>query len=66
MVGGEFHDCFKAFMILPVQPSACSHINEQEQMVEAFQKRSSKALACSKRTCLSSIVDEYKPHASSS
>src|SRR3954453_20391572 len=24
-----------AFIIVPIQPSACGHINEQEQMVEA-------------------------------
>lgn len=40
----EFHDCFKAIMILPVQPSAWSHTDEQEQMDEASQKSITKLL----------------------
>ena len=56
----EFHDCFKAIMILPVQPSVCSHTNEQEQMGEASQKKYSKAFADSKRTHLLGNVDELQ------
>jgi hypothetical protein len=48
----EFHDCFKAIMILPVQPSAWSHTDEQEQMDEASQKSIAKHLqAVSEHAC---------------
>jgi len=47
-------------MILPVQPSAWSHTDEQEQMDEASQKKYNKALAGSKRTRLLGNVDELQ------
>jgi hypothetical protein len=53
----EFHDCFKAFMILLVQPSACSHADEQEQVDETSPKGIAKHLQAIGEQGLLRIVD---------
>jgi len=38
MIGGEFHDCFKAFMILPVQPSAAAILMNKSRWLKHLEK----------------------------